>query len=339
MKKLTLILILFLVIVVCTSGRASGQSKKEIIEQDVLRVEEMTSRFEQINKSMIDRGYLEVAELEELLKQKKCDYDPKHHAFPSVPGSDCVTTYWPKFGCPAWIENVSWTPPVAFETVYTAADKDYLSFKGMFYLALQKGDYDEAENIKIIWVDYLNRIADFLKGYHYYYNAKTGKTIMSVRELVYSSDNTNYMTGRQYVIAISKEKDRDVLPIVKKVDAQVQKLTSVVGLADPMLVSLRKELAVAIKNKKWDDAQKIQNIITARTNELRPPQPQTTVGSSSQTTIVIQQPSEQHIKVERVPRYGAEDVGRAMSLLQGRGGSLTSQEAGTLKLLDIIMGR
>jgi hypothetical protein len=33
-----------------------------------------------------------------------------------------------------------------------------------------------------------------------------------------------------------------------------------VGLTDPILITLRKELVNAVSNKKWDEAQKIQAI-------------------------------------------------------------------------------
>ena len=125
-----------------------------------------------------------------------------------------------------------------------------------------------------------------------------------------------------------------------------------------MLVGLRKDLAEALSNKEWDDANKIQDLInkrvaetkplppaiTARVDELRPPQPQVlpqvpqTPGSHT-TIIVPQESSPKPLQVERIPRYGATDVARAMSLLSGQGGRFTDKEAGALSLLDMLMKR
>jgi len=127
---------------------------------------------------------------------------------------------------------------------------------------------------------------------------------------------------------------------LSKIQRQIKQL-EIVGLTDPMLTTLRKDLAVVLKEKKWDDAQKIQNLITGRVKELTP-QPQIVQKETStpgSQTIILQQPSEQKVKVEQVPRYGATDVGRAVSLLQGKGGRLTGKEAGTLMFLDILMKR
>jgi hypothetical protein len=132
--------------------------------------------------------------------------------------------------------------------------------------------------------------------------------------------------------------ERDII-VPHAVNYHIDKLTSVVGLTDSMLVKLRKELSIALKENNWDDAQKIQNIIALRVKELRPSVTQQIVVGQSGSRTIVQQPSTQHIKVERIPRYGAEDVGRAMSLLQGRGGRLTGKQTGALKFLDILMKR
>jgi hypothetical protein len=186
--------------------------------------------------------------------------------------------------------------PAAAQVLQKLVNEDLLPFNAMFYLALEKEKYDEAEIIRRQWIASLEEIENI-------YDKEFGE-------------------------------GKDL-----RVEYQLEKLTSVIGLTDPMLVTLRKELVTALKAKQWDDAQKIQNLVVSRTNELRPPQPQQAVGSSSHTTVVVQQPSVQHLKVENVPRYGAEDVGRAMSLISGQGGNLTDQETGTLKMFDIIMGR
>ena len=126
----------------------------------------------------------------------------------------------------------------------------------------------------------------------------------------------------------------------QKLNYEIEKLTSIVGLADQILVKLRKEFVIALEQKNWDNAEKIQNIISGRVKELRPePLVVHEKTPAGKTVVVLKQPSEQHVKVEQIPRYGAEDVGRAISLLQGRGGMLTGKESGTLKVLDILMNR
>ena len=52
-----------------------------------------------------------------------------------------------------------------------------------------------------------------------------------------------------------------------------------------------------------------------------------------------QQPSEQYVKVKQIPRYGATDIGRAISILDGKSGRLDPKAEGTLKLLDILLKR
>jgi hypothetical protein len=128
-------------------------------------------------------------------------------------------------------------------------------------------------------------------------------------------------------------------PLAIKIDVQIQKFTSIVGLTDPILVKLRKELVITLNDKKWDEAQKIQNVIGGRVRELTSsPQPQTierVVGSGSQTTFVVQQPS--HIQVERIPRYGISDYGRVLGIIGGK--PMNSKDEATLKLFDMLMGR
>jgi hypothetical protein len=200
---------------------------------------------------------------------------------------------------------------------------DLLPFRPMFYLAIEKDDFDEAELIRRLWFFYLQQMHQILKG-----SSKEATT---------------------------------------KLEIQMKKL-QVVGLTDPLLIKLRKELIQAIDTKNWDAAQKIQVIIASRTEEIRPREPlviekpvEKVAGRSSgappgsalyegipegkTTNIIIQQspPPESQVKVEGIPdyspRYGATDVARAISLLQGRGGRLTDKEAGALKLFDMLMKR
>jgi hypothetical protein len=193
-------------------------------------------------------------------------------------------------------------------------ERDLLPYKPMFYLALEEENYEEAEYVRRVWVGSLTNIAALCEK----------KT--RINQFPYTHCPCPLLSCSKFRI---------------KLDYEIEKLTSVVGITDLMLLTCRKELMLALKNKKWDEVQKLQNIITARVNELRPSQPQLIYKEApgGQTTVVVQQPSEQHISVERIPRYGATDVGRAISLLQGKGGGLTDKEAGTLKLLDILMKR
>jgi hypothetical protein len=189
--------------------------------------------------------------------------------------------------------------PEACNLFNLAVTNDYLPFRPMFYLAIEKENFDEAELIRRSWINTMKPMREFL---------------------------------------LKSCKQSPESQALEKINIQIDKL-SIVGLADPTLVTLRKELMFAFKEKKWHDAQDIQNLITARVNELRPP-PQVVQIPGGQTPVIVSQESPpNHIQVEHVPRYGATDVGRAVSLLQGRGGKLTGKEAGTLMFLDILMKR
>ena len=189
-----------------------------------------------------------------------------------------------------------------------ALEKDMLPFKAMFYLAIEKENYDEGELIRRAWISNLKNILNLLGS---------------------------FATER----------------LKTKTQLQIEKL-NIVGLTDSILVTLRKELVIAMNDKKWGDAEKIQNIITARVKELTPPppppQPQVQViervverpqaaqqGVGGQTTVVVQQPDK--IQVEQLPRYGLSDYGRALSIIGGK--PISSKDASTLKLFDMIMGR
>lgn len=179
---------------------------------------------------------------------------------------------------------------------------DLLPFKAMFYLALEKEDYNEAEMTRRTWLTYLETIKSLTSG-------------------------------------VIKQK---FVPYRKYVDYEIEKLTRVVGLTDPMLVTLRKDLALALYEKNWDDAQKIQNLVTARVSEIRPPTPKVVEKHyihGGDKAATQQQPSTTHRTIERIPRYGAEDVGRALSLLDGKGGMLTGQQTGALRIMDMLMKR
>jgi hypothetical protein len=212
-----------------------------------------------------------------------------------------------------------------FEVWYSlfidAINKDWLPFKAMFYLSLEKEDYDEAELVRRNWVACL----EYLESYF--------DTLLS------------------YVKSALGENKTDIhMLTLQKLGIQIKKL-QIVGLTDSLLIMLRKELTNSVKNKQWDEAQKIQNIITMRVKELQPPpqaqQPQVVTMPAEERSynVTVQQPpqptqpSELNLKVEQIPRYGATDVGRAISLLQRKGANLTDKEAGTLKLIDILLER
>jgi len=198
-----------------------------------------------------------------------------------------------------------------------AIENDWLPFKAMFYLSLENENYEKAELIRRSWASNLKKII-----------TRIDKALNPRRG--FHSNWGEIATGLT---------SQDCDSAKQKASYRIEKLTSVVGLTDSMLVKLRKELAIALKENDWDDAQKIQNIIASRVKELRPPVTQQIVVGQSGSSTIVQQPSTQHIKVERIPRYGAEDVGRAVSLLQGRSGRLTSKQAGALKFFDILMKR
>jgi hypothetical protein len=120
-----------------------------------------------------------------------------------------------------------------------------------------------------------------------------------------------------------------------KIKNQLVKLEGVVGLTDPMLITLRKELMLAIKDKKWDDASKIQNLISAKVKELAPPPQPIIISGGSQTPVIVEQPSK--IQFEQLPRYGVSDYARVLSIIGGK--TMTSKDAATLKLFDMIIGR
>lgn len=182
-----------------------------------------------------------------------------------------------------------------------AIKNDLLPFKPMFYLSLEKKDYDGAELIRRSWINNLNYL--------------------------------NFCFSRTW----TKNPE-----IKEKVGLQLEKLNTV-GLTDPILITLREELITAIKYKKWDDAHKIQNIITGRVKELQPEQGYTEKKSLEDKMALVEQqtqkPSEQYLQIEQIPRYGATDVARAVSLIKGKGGMLSDKETGALKLLDILLKR
>ncbi len=192
----------------------------------------------------------------------------------------------------------------AWDVLVTVVEKELLPFEPMFLLGLEKENYGEAEVIRRYWVHCLMKM----------------KNIQRIEPRPGRAFPTNWPT--------------------MKINYQIEKLTSVVGLTDGMLIKLRKASTKAMDEEKWKDAETIQNMIAKRVETLRP-KPKTKIiylGNGS-TKVVQVQPSEVHVKVEQIPRYGATDVGRAISLLEGKGGRLTSKQEGALKLLDIFLKR
>jgi hypothetical protein len=176
----------------------------------------------------------------------------------------------------------------------------------MFYLALEKENYDEAEEIRLMWIDWLK----------------------------------SQLYNKEYLIGMGNNFKTTKCPplpdnVKRKVNNQLSKLERTVGLTDPILISLRKELMIAIKNKKWDDVSKIQNLISAKVKELAPPPQPIIISGGSQTPVIVEQPSK--IQFERLPRYGVSDYARVLSIMGGK--KMTSKDAATLKLFDMILGR
>jgi len=317
MKKLTLLLAISLLLIGfgCTTRQTRIDPRTYTDFEKVHK--EKFGRLSDIHQAILSRGYITVDELQETLNSLESPIVQIHiiQHYPGLRAGGRHPIYWPDISAKA------------NDIIDAVITNDLLPFKAIFYLALEKENYDEAELIRMNWVNCLNDINEKCKN--------KGSRIMFKKVpsgLVLANDEFIYVPGP--LLDCSKT-------ITQKIHYQIERLTSVVGLTDSMLVTLRKELVITIKEKKWDDAQKIQNLITARINELSPPQPQVihTDASGGQTTVVVERPSEQHIKVEQIPRYGATDVGRAISLLQGKSGRLTDKEAGTLKLIDILLKR
>jgi hypothetical protein len=229
---------------------------------------------------------------------------------------------------------------------------DLLPFKAMLYLALEKENFDEAEFIRMNWVSYLHKVAYELNAGEF--NNRWNKIKKGGRNDTIQLKEINAMGGirGQYgPFPLIPEMYTKIKFIFEKLDGIVMKIQhrlgklQIVGLTDPMLINLRKELTLALRDKKWDDVQKIQNIITARVKELTPStplQPQIqmietpqVVGSGGQTTVAVQQPDK--IQIEQLPRYGVSDYGRVLSIIGGR--TMSDKDAATLKLFDMLIGR
>jgi hypothetical protein len=241
--------------------------------------------------------------------------------------------------------------PVKLKILVDAMEYDYLPFHPMFYLALEKEDYDDAELIRRNWVIWLSRISEFLGPY--------------------------------------RNEDARINKIVERARLQIEKL-EIVGFTDPLLIRLRKELTVALDKKKWDDAQKIQALIVSRTEELRSKQPreprpslaekgkdrrpapsvqtsseQSGKGSKGEETQRLSaddmgkvmeriggkllkgkettsdsQSSDSQTEGEGASEYLSEDMIRALEVMKGKGTrkELSSKEKGTLQLIDVLLG-
>ncbi|MEM4244797.1 MAG: hypothetical protein QXR60_01150 [Candidatus Nanoarchaeia archaeon] len=192
----------------------------------------------------------------------------------------------------------------AFSVLAYALKKDLVPYKAMFYLSLENKDYEGAEAIRRDWVRNL-------KFLHYWFST--------------SPITINHDYG-----------------LIEKVGSEIQKLEAT-GLTDPLLITLREELVAAVKEKKWDDAQKIQNIILGRTKELQQETRCDAKNSLEDKVRIVgqtnQKPTEYNLKIENIPRYGAEDIGRALLLLEGKTDKLSPKAEGTLKLIDILLKR
>ena len=224
---------------------------------------------------------------------------------------------------------------VARSCMVSLYGQGFFPFRPMFYLALEEENYEEAERIRRKWVSSLRLVVKGLEkvGGIYSKNAP-GCEDMSRQERL---GNPKCNVRPKYLNQAREE--------ISKLD--------IVGLADPMLNSLRKDLKVALTNKDWDNATKIQNLINMRVNELKATAPSETTlaynrsfeggdsgGSGGNVNITVQgAPSKQRIEVQNVPRYGVSDVARAMDVLAGKNMNVTEREKGTLKLMDIFLGR
>ena len=120
------------------------------------------------------------------------------------------------FLSPEELQEVHDTPtsgvllPTQLKILMDATDYDYLPFHPMFYLALEKEDYDDAELIRRSWVSWLYRISEFLGQY--------------------------------------RREDARIDKIVERSRFQIEKL-EIVGFTDPLLIRLRKELTSALDSE------------------------------------------------------------------------------------------
>jgi hypothetical protein len=320
MKKLTSLLAIILLLVGfgCATQQALIDPRTYTDFEKVHK--EKFGHLSTIHQAIFSRGYITVDELQEMLSSLES---------PIVRVD--IVSIWPEAAFRAGYCGPVYWPDIsskANDIIDTVITKDLLPFEAMFYLTLEKENYDEAELIRMNWVNCLNDINEKCK------NEVSKIMFGKVPSSPILANKNEFTHMLRPLLNCSKT-------MTQRIYYQIERLTSVVGLTDPVLVTLRKELINSLKDKKWDDVQKLQDLITTRTDELKPPHPQVihTDVSGGQTTVVVERPSEQHIKVEKIPRYGATDVGRAISLLQGKGEDLTDKEAGTLKLIDILLKR
>jgi hypothetical protein len=301
-------------------GSEKAQKEEKRVQKEERRIspdERLRKRLDEVYDLMIKDNYLSPEELNEV-------YDA------SV--SDLIL-------------------PAKLKILVDATDYDYLPFHPMFYLALEKEDYDDAELIRRNWVSWLYQISEFL-GQYRHEEARIGK-------------------------------------VIERAKFQIEKL-EIVGFTDPLLIRLRKELTYALDARKWDDAQKIQSLIVSRTDELRSKQPReprpslAERGSERKQPPSVQASAEQPdkgAKGEEAQRSGADDMGkvleriggkllkgkgamsaskssdsqaeeegssgyltedmiRALEVMKGKGTKkeLTSKEKGTLQLIDVLLG-
>ena len=311
MKKIILLAISVLLVCGCVTvdqrSKISDEHRREI-NQSIQNRMVLENRILDIQQGMIKRGYLNFEEFQEIFNLMK-----NKDVWGVVKLGYAHTTS-------AWVETYKnhlivrpFHSPNFYNLLALSLERNYLPLKAAFYLAIEREDFEGADNIRVSWINALKEISAYFQNYfNYSYDGPC-----SLEDFCLSRrKNGEWIDWGRFKICPYEKKDSGTVNLVERTNYEITKLTSVVGLTDPMLVTLRKELMTAIKQRKWDDATKIQNLITTRLKELQPEQTQVVYkeGSSigGQTNVVIQQPSAQHIKVENVPRYGAEDVGRAM---------------------------
>ena len=277
------------------------------------------ARLREIKISTVNRGYITIDELNEALKIKggpvTLDRRPGgitgygRVSHPGAPGT--FTSKSPEEYRREVFSTVGHGLYEEASSLFTALiNNELLPFKPLLYLELEKEDYTKAEIVRTNWEIFLRSIQGFFINVH--------------SSRAYTSWSNNY-------------NESESIAALEKTRVQLHNISIPF---DPILIKLRREFIQSVNEKRWDDANKIQNIITQKVNEITPSKvvekvvdKQTPGGN----IVVVQQPSEQHIKVEQIPRYGVSDYARVLSIMGGK--QINPKDAATLKLFDMLIGR
>jgi hypothetical protein len=132
-----------------------------------------------------------------------------------------------------------------------------------------------------------------------------------------------------------------------RADALSRRLDSVVGLTDPILVNLRRNLLAAIDSSNTPEVARLQGVIATRVLELRPPPPPPApvvvappTPTAVTTNVNTNATASSTINVQAPPRPppSAEAIGDAVSGMLGHHGVRDNRARSGLRLLDLITG-